>query len=86
MYTHSLCIQDLPFKRGDTLVIISASKDPNWYKARRSDGLDGMIPYNYVQRKSDTSSTNPPAPPSSARPQAGAVLQQKGSVTLHSMP
>lgn len=44
-------MQDLPFKRGETLVIISSSKDPNWYKARRSDGLEGMIPYNYVQKK-----------------------------------
>ncbi len=43
--------QDLPFKRGETLIIISSSKDPNWYKARRLDGLEGMIPYNYVQRK-----------------------------------
>ena len=79
-------MQDLPFKRGDTLVIISASKDPNWYKARRSDGLEGMIPYNYVQRKSDASPGVPPVPPSSTRPQAGAVLHQKGAVTLQSMP
>lgn len=43
---------DLPFKRGDRLTIISPSKDPNWYKARREDGLEGMIPFNYVQETS----------------------------------
>lgn len=75
---------DLPFKRGDTLVIISASKDPNWYKARRSDGLEGMIPYNYVQKKSDASA--PPPPPPSSRPSAAAVHHTRGAVTLQSMP
>jgi len=32
------------------LVIIAPSKDPNWYKAKRYDDLEGMIPYNYVAR------------------------------------
>lgn len=34
------------------MVIIAQSKDPNWYKAKRYDGLEGMIPYNYIARKS----------------------------------
>eukprot|EP00731_Ephydatia_muelleri_P016536 Em0009g960a len=42
---------DLPFKKGDKLVIVAPTKDPNWYKARRADGLEGMIPFNYVQEK-----------------------------------
>jgi len=45
---HGSASQDLPFKRGDTLVIITPSKSPNWYMAKRYDGLEGMIPYNYV--------------------------------------
>ena len=46
-------LQDLPFKHGDTLTIISRTKDPNWYKARRFDGLVGLIPHNYVQAIDD---------------------------------
>ena len=47
-------IQDLPFKKGDRLVIVAPSKDPSWYKARREDGLEGMIPFNYVQEKASS--------------------------------
>ena len=24
-------------------------QDPNWYKARREDGLEGMVPSNFLQ-------------------------------------
>ena len=30
------------------MVIICPSNGTNWYKAKRYDGLEGMIPYNYV--------------------------------------
>ena len=75
--------QDLPFKKGDTLEIISASKDPNWYKARRSDGLEGMIPSNYVQEKRRV--VEQPPPPAATRT-PGAVNQPRGAVKLRSMP
>lgn len=90
--------QDLPFKRGDTLIIISASKDPNWYKARRYDGLEGMIPFNYVQaKKSPTGEPMhpemphlptpiPPATVGSPTKVASAVVSQKTAVKLKSMP
>ncbi|CAG0895515.1 unnamed protein product, partial [Darwinula stevensoni] len=46
--------EDLPFKRCDRLVIISSTRDPNWYMAKRSsDGHEGMIPANYVQKRSE---------------------------------
>ena len=31
-----------------TYVLIPNSQDPNWYKARRKNGLEGMVPANYV--------------------------------------
>lgn len=83
---------DLPFKKGDSLEILCSSKDPNWYKARRYDGLEGMIPFNYVQEKRKTAHTPPPLPslpplPSSAHKQvAGPVSHQRQAVKLHSMP
>ena len=27
----------------------SSVQDPNWYKARREDGLEGMVPANFLQ-------------------------------------
>ena len=29
-------------------ILISIIQDPNWYKARRGDGLEGMLPANFV--------------------------------------
>uniref|UniRef100_A0AAY4DB74 Tyrosine-protein kinase n=1 Tax=Denticeps clupeoides TaxID=299321 RepID=A0AAY4DB74_9TELE len=43
--------QDLPFCKGDVLTILSATKDPNWYKAKNSGGQEGTIPANYVQKR-----------------------------------
>ncbi|XP_065188437.1 tyrosine-protein kinase CSK-like [Sycon ciliatum] len=45
---------DLPFQKGDILIIVAASKDPNWYKAKRQDNLsrEGMIPTTYVMQRS----------------------------------
>ena len=85
-------LQDLPFRRGDTLTIIAPSKDPNWYKARRYDGLEGMIPYNYVQQKKDVDNQPlpPPAqPPSNPKGAAAAGNRSehlRKAVKLHSMP
>ncbi|XP_012946794.1 tyrosine-protein kinase CSK isoform X2 [Aplysia californica] len=39
---------DLPFRRGDLLVIVNPTSDPNWFRARNSNGVEGMIPANYV--------------------------------------
>ncbi|KAF6034373.1 CSK [Bugula neritina] len=42
---------DLTFRRRDILVIVRPTRDPNWYRAKRSDGKEGMIPANYVQER-----------------------------------
>lgn len=42
---------DLPFKKGDLLVIVKGTSDPNWFKARNANGFEGMIPANYVQQR-----------------------------------
>ncbi|XP_063955968.1 tyrosine-protein kinase CSK-like [Lytechinus pictus] len=42
---------DLSFRKGDVITIIKATKDPNWYKARNEQGLEGMIPANYVKKR-----------------------------------
>ena len=78
----TLSPQDLPFRRGDTLTIIAPSRDPNWYKARRYDGLEGMIPYNYVQEKKKGGELPPPGSgPGPARSGAAmAVPDRKGGV------
>lgn len=44
--------KDLPFSKGEVLVIISPTKDPNWFYARRkSDKKEGIIPANYIQKR-----------------------------------
>lgn len=44
-------LDDLPFKKGELIVIVQASKDPNWYSARNELGDTGMIPVNYVHKR-----------------------------------
>ena len=48
------------------MTIIAATRDPNWFKARRYDGLEGMIPFNYVQEKKRGWEKQPLPPPGSA--------------------
>ena len=86
-------IQDLPFKKGEKLVIVAPSKDPNWYKARREDGLEGMIPFNYVQEKVSAGTPAPPPPqrpvqpsPPTADNDAAMNHVAKGAVQLKTMP
>lgn len=46
---------DLPFQRGDILIIVKSTTDPNWFRAKNDNGDEGMIPANYVtQRKEVT--------------------------------
>ena len=76
--------------RGDSLTIISKSKDPNWYKAKRYDNLEGMIPYNYVEEMStgDASSSTASVTASSAtntEPRQ-AVTGIRQAVKIQSMP
>ncbi|XP_059168757.1 tyrosine-protein kinase CSK-like [Physella acuta] len=42
---------DLPFFKNDILVIVRATSDPNWYKAKNNNGAEGMIPANYVKAR-----------------------------------
>jgi c-src tyrosine kinase len=71
------------------------SKDRNWYKARRYDGLEGMIPFNYVMEKSPDASvvhrSHSPPPPIDAKSDSlkrddSAVIEKRGIVKLHTMP
>lgn len=44
--------------------IYAVCQDPNWYKARRLDGEEGMIPISYVSiSQSPTASSPPPLKP-----------------------
>ncbi|KAK7499721.1 hypothetical protein BaRGS_00009062 [Batillaria attramentaria] len=43
--------EDLPFQKGDLLVILRATSDRMWYKACDARGREGMIPANYVQKR-----------------------------------
>ncbi|KAK2138823.1 hypothetical protein LSH36_2363g00000 [Paralvinella palmiformis] len=45
--------EDLPFKRGEVMTIVRATKDPMWYFARHQNGREGMIPSNYVQKRGE---------------------------------
>ena len=44
--------EDLPFQKSDTLTIVTPTRDPNWYKAKSSDQRQGLIPANYVEKRS----------------------------------
>ncbi|KAM4676546.1 tyrosine-protein kinase CSK [Discoglossus pictus] len=43
--------QDLSFSKGEVLIIVAVTKDPNWYKAKNKVGQVGFIPANYVQKR-----------------------------------
>lgn len=45
--------EDLPFQKWEAMTIITPTRDPNWYRARRADGREGMIPANYVQKRGE---------------------------------
>ncbi|PRD20168.1 UNVERIFIED_CONTAM: Tyrosine-protein kinase [Trichonephila clavipes] len=45
--------EDLVFQKGDIMTIVTPTKDPNWYKARHVDCREGLIPANYIQRRSE---------------------------------
>uniref|UniRef100_A0A1X7V7J9 Tyrosine-protein kinase n=1 Tax=Amphimedon queenslandica TaxID=400682 RepID=A0A1X7V7J9_AMPQE len=66
-----LSVHELTFKKGDIMTIIEASKDPNWYKARRLDGEEGMIPISYVS----ISQSPPASAPPPLKPKATQVKQ-----------
>lgn len=33
--------------------LLLIEQDPNWYKARHVDGREGLIPANYIQKRSE---------------------------------
>ncbi|XP_055925701.1 tyrosine-protein kinase CSK-like [Argiope bruennichi] len=45
--------EDLVFQKGDIMTIVTPTKDPNWYKARHVDCREGLIPANYIQKRSE---------------------------------
>ncbi|KAJ8304367.1 hypothetical protein KUTeg_017950 [Tegillarca granosa] len=45
--------EDLPFKKGEVLIITQKTKDPNWYRGKNSKGKEGMIPANFVQKRKE---------------------------------
>lgn len=42
---------DLPFKKGEVLIVERSTRDTNWYRARNKAGASGLIPVNYVREK-----------------------------------
>lgn len=48
-------------------------QDPNWYKAKRADGLEGMIPANFVFARVDSDGPS-------------EVVGSKQAVKLQEMP
>lgn len=48
--------EDLTFSKGDVLTIMSATPDPNWYKAKHADGREGLVPLNYLMKRGDVKS------------------------------
>mmetsp|Transcript_12933 Transcript_12933/g.18175 ORF Transcript_12933/g.18175 Transcript_12933/m.18175 type:complete len:480 (+) Transcript_12933:110-1549(+) len=49
--------EDLPFKKGDSLIVINSSEDPNWWLAKNKSGQVGMIPANYVETTTEKTET-----------------------------
>ena len=41
---------ELSFKKGEHLKILSTKEDDNWWKARNKNGRVGLIPGNYVTK------------------------------------
>ena len=50
-------------------------QDPNWYKAKRADGLEGMIPANFVFPRADADG-----------PPVEVPIGSKQAVKLREMP
>ncbi|KAK7116138.1 tyrosine-protein kinase CSK-like isoform X2 [Littorina saxatilis] len=70
--------EDLPFSKGDLLVIRRATSDRMWYRACNTDGREGMIPANYVQpRKVVTLHAMPWFHGKITRPQAEELLKPR---------
>lgn len=40
--------EDLTIAKMERLTIVQPTNDPNWVKAKRRDGVEGMIPTSYV--------------------------------------
>lgn len=78
--------EDLPFQRKDVLTIVRQTKDPMWYRARNADGLEGMIPANYVRLKDDNAAAAAGAVASSATgnslPRGASKLNENGGVSV----
>ncbi|KAG0414262.1 hypothetical protein HPB47_008609, partial [Ixodes persulcatus] len=45
--------EDLSFMKGDLMTIVSDTPDPNWFRAKHSDGREGLIPLNYILRRAE---------------------------------
>ena len=64
-------------------VLIPNLQDPNWYKARREDGLEGMLPANFVMEvKAEAVKKEAQKKP----PKASQDSLPKTAVQLHKMP
>ncbi len=64
--------EELQFDKGDLMDIVDQpSEDPDWWEARKSDGVTGLVPRNYVEVVHDAEPVfGKTAPPSSAGPSA----------------
>ena len=72
-------------RKGEKIVIIGICKNLKWYKARKENGSEGLIPYNYVQKVVPPVETEE----TEARSEEGgkkASDSEKQAVLLKSMP
>lgn len=64
--------EELPFEKGDLMDIIDQpTDDPDWWQARKADGLIGLVPRNYVEVVHD-------AEPVFGRPQGHESFASRG--------
>lgn len=78
--------EDLPFKKGEVLVILERPED-QWWRARNKDGRVGMIPVPYVEKLPKSSRTGHRNSNSYGIPEpAHAYAQPQTTSPLPSLP
>lgn len=77
-------VQDLPLRKGEKVVIIGICKNLKWYKARKENGSEGLIPYNYVQKVATPTAIELNA--AGAEGKTSSHDNEKQAVLLKSMP
>ncbi|KAF5273368.1 hypothetical protein FQR65_LT04660 [Abscondita terminalis] len=77
-------IDDLPFKKGEILTVISKDEE-QWWTARNSVGAKGSIPVPYVQKCEDGQSVVDTTRPGSGGPISGMIQQAEAAMKRNQM-